>query len=130
MMVVGRRADMRWALAGLLGLGPDAAVAPDLAAARLAHPSSEPPDAVVLVVDAHQDVHWLHHRTARAARGWVPVVALVTRDDLEAAASGAGARAVVPLAAVGAELAARLHDALRAATAPAAVIHLDGVRSA
>lgn len=129
-MVVGRRAQQRWRLAGALGLDPTAASAPDVAASRLAHPSTDTPDAVVLVVDGVDDLGWLHAHTRRGGRGWVAVVAVVTVPRLAAAARGAGARAVVELTGSTGGLAEQLRDAVAEATAPAVVIDLDAVRTA
>lgn len=126
MMVVGRRAEQRWALAGALGLGPAAAATPELAMSRLAHPSTVPPDAVVVVVDDGRDLAWLHAQERRTGRAWVPVVAVVTRAALATAARAAGARAVVTLT----EPPDDLRAAVAEVTAPAVVIHLDTVRTA
>ena len=129
-MVVGRRAGQRWALAGALGLGPAAAAPPELALSRLAHPSTVPPDAVVLVVDDGDDLAWLHAHDRRTGPARVPVVAAVTRPALAAAARAAGARAVVTLTEPAAGLVEDLQAAVAEVTAPAVVIHLDGVRTA
>lgn len=129
-MVVGRRTQQRWSLAGLLGRGPVAASEPDLAASRLAHPSTVPPDAVLLVVEDAHDLAWLLGHTRRSPRGWVPVVAAVARPSLVAAARTAGARAVVPLTEPLADLGDVLRALLAEVAAPAAVINLDAVRSA
>lgn len=129
-MVVGRQAEQRWGLAAALGQGAGAALAPDLAASRLSHPATEPPDVVLLVVDAEQDVAWLHAHTDRSIRRWVPVVALVTSDRLARAARAAGAAAVVSLDAEPGALAGRLRTTLAEVTEPAVVIRLDTVRTA
>lgn len=129
-MVVGRRAEQRWSLAAALGQGPGAALAPDLAASRLSHPSTEPPDVVLLVVDTEQDVGWLHAHTGRSIRRWVPVVALVASPRLARAARAAGAAAVVQLDTEAGALAGQLRTALAEVTEPAVVIRLDTVRTA
>ena len=133
MMVVGRQAEQRWGLAGALGQGPGAALAPDLAASRLSHPATEPPDVVLLVVDTDQDVTWLHAHTSRSIRRWVPVVALVSSPRRARRARGAraaGAAAVVSLDVGPDALAEELRAALAEVTEPAVVIRLDTVRSA
>lgn len=129
-MVVGRRAEERWRLAAGLDQPAAAAVAPDVAASRLSHPSTTAPDAVVLVVHDHEELAWLAAHTTRSARRWVPVVAVVAREGLTRAARAVGAAAVVCLERPADELAAQLRDALTAVTAPAVVITLDAVRSA
>lgn len=129
-MVVGRRAQQRWWLTGALGLDPAVAAAPDLAASRLAHPSTDPPDVVLLVLDDAQDLAWLDDHTRRNPRGWVPVVAVLTRPGLATAARRVGARATVVLSEPGPGLTRDLRRAISEATAPAVVIHLDAVRSA
>lgn len=129
-MVVGRQAEQRWGLAGALGQGSGAAVPPALAASRLSHPATEPPDVVLLVVDTEQDVGWLHAHTSRSIRRWVPVVALVANHRLARAARTAGAVAVVSLDAEAGALAGKLRTALAEATEPAVVIRLDTVRTA
>lgn len=130
MMVVGRRAELRWRLTGALGLAPSAASAPEVAASRLAHPSTNTPEAVVLVVDDVHDLGWLHAHARRGGRSWVPVVAVVTRPRLADAARGAGARAVVELAGATNDLGQQLRAAVAEVTAPAVVIDLDAVRTA
>ncbi len=138
-MVVGRQAEQRWRLAAALGQRAGAAVAPDLATSRLSHPSVEPPEAVLLLVEGDHDVAWLHGHTTRSVRYWVPVVALVTTTALARAAGAAGAAAAVELepdasdptdACDASGVAERLRNALAEVTAPATVIRLDTVRTA
>ncbi len=130
MVVVGRQAEQRWGLAAALEQGAGAALAPDLAASRLSHPATEPPDVVLLVVDSEQDVGWLHAHTSRSIRRWVPVVALVASTRLARAARAAGAAAVVSLDAEPGALADELRTTLAEVTEPAVVVRLDTVRTA
>lgn len=129
-MVVGRQAEQRWRLAVALDQPAGAAVPPDLAASRLSHPATQPPDAVLLLVDSDVDVAWLSGHTRRSVRRWVPVVALVASPGLARAARAAGAAAVVCLEEDADVLAEQLRTALAEATAPAVVIRLDTVRTA
>lgn len=125
-MVVGRAAQQRWALAAQLGLDAAAACPQELAASRLAHPASQAPDAVVLVVEDRHDVAWLRAHVARSPRRWVPVVAVVHDDALVEVVERAGARAA--MAARTAPIA--LLRALREVTRPANVVELDPSRTA
>lgn len=129
-VVVGRRAEERWRLAGLLDQRAGAAVAPTVATSRLAHPSTEPPDAVVLVVNDGRDLAWLRAHTQRSVRRGVPVVAVVPRPGLAAACRAAGAAAVVVRDEAGSVPEEPLRRALSDVTAPAVVVVLDPVRTA
>lgn len=129
-MVVGRRAEERWRLAGALDLAAGMAVGPEVAASRLAHPSGDAPDAVVLVVEDERDLAWLRGHTTRSVRHFVPVVAAVARPGLRAATRAAGAAAVVPVDVEPDQLVLDLRLAVADVTAPAVVITLDAVRTA
>lgn len=126
-IVVARRPQSRWAVVAALGLPAAAACGPDLAASRLAHPSSPRPDAVLLLVEDRDDLDWLRRQAARQ-HDQVPVVvvAAVASSELADGARSAGARTVVASDAS----AGALGRALRAAMAPAPVVDLDGTRTA
>lgn len=124
--MVARRPRARWELAASLGLPPEDACAPDVAASRLAHPSSPRPDVVLLLVAEQADLAWLRHQAARRDTGRVPVVAAVGTEQDAAAARAAGARGVVGAAASAGEIG----RVLRAALGPAVVIDLDSIRTA
>lgn len=130
MMVVSRHAERRWAVISSLGVAATSGATPGVARSRLAHPSVEPPELVVLVVEGAGDVAWLHAHARRAVRSWVPVVAVVDEPRLAHAARAAGARAVVMGDDDEVAFADALQRAVEEATAPAVVIHLDAVRSA
>lgn len=129
-VVVGRRAEERWRIAGLLEQRAGAAASPAVATSRLAHPSTDAPDAVVLLADDERDLAWLRAHTRRSVRRGVPVVAIVSRPVLAAACRAAGAADVVTRDEDGSVPAERLRAALSDVTAPAVVIVLDRVRTA
>lgn len=123
-MLVGRRAQHRWALAAALGLAPGAACDPELALSRLTHPASTAPEVVVLLVEDGVDLAWLRRHVGRDTG--IPVVAAVARPTLAGAARAAGAAEVLDLEASTLEYRRAVHRA----TAPAVVIDLDAVRTA
>ena len=125
MLVVAQRPARRWGVAAALGLPPAAACAPDVAASRLAHPSSPRVDAVLLLVEDDADLAWLRRQAARGRRRRVPIVAVA--DARRAAGAAALCAAVLP---AGDVAVAEVVAALVAATAPAVVIDLDAARTA
>lgn len=128
-VVVGRRVQQRWRIATQLGPVVRAARPPDVAASRLAHPSTTRPDAVVLVVGDWADLLWLRTHTTRSPRRCVPVIAVLERPGLATAAREAGAVSTVELGPDGVPAAEELRAAVEAACTPAVVIDLAEARS-
>lgn len=128
-VVVGRRTEQRWRISAQLGSWTRSARPPGLAASRLAHPSTTPPDVVVLVVTDWADLAWLRAHTVRSPRRFVPVVAVLERPGLAAAAADAGAVGTVELGADGVPVADDLRAAVEAAARPGVVIDLAAARS-